>query len=81
MAVDPRVVAVFGPPPANLNLEESSNRTNDAAVLAMVILSAVAVIVRFITRITFKNPILWDDLFIVLALVSYKIIIYFKHGS
>lgn len=71
MAIDPAIEAVFGPAPANVDLNESSVRTNNSGVIAMMALAAAAVITRFVSRIVCRNPILADDYIIVLALVSH----------
>ncbi|KAJ5901270.1 hypothetical protein N7504_007263 [Penicillium tannophilum] len=69
MTVDPAIKALFGPPPSNINLDETSVGKNNRGVIAMLCLAALAVITRFITRITFRNPILADDYIIIVALL------------
>ncbi|KAJ5667441.1 hypothetical protein N7507_003305 [Penicillium longicatenatum] len=69
MTVDPAIEALFGPPPSNINLNDTSVGNNNRGVIAMLCVAALAVITRFITRITFRNPILADDYIIIIALV------------
>lgn len=71
MAIDPAIEAVFGPAPSDIDLEATSVRTNNSGVIAMIVLAAVAVITRFVSRIICRNPVLADDYIIVLALVSH----------
>ncbi|KAJ5660866.1 uncharacterized protein N7484_000238 [Penicillium longicatenatum] len=70
MTVDPAIEALFGPPPSNINLNDTSVGNNNRGVIAMLCVAALAVITRFITRITFRNPILADDYIIIIALVG-----------
>ncbi|BCS24829.1 uncharacterized protein APUU_41273S [Aspergillus puulaauensis] len=65
---DPAILAAFGPPPANVNLAESSVRVNNGAVIGLLCASFVLVILRFIARLTLRNPLLADDWAIIAAL-------------
>jgi hypothetical protein len=73
MTVDPAIEALFGPPPSNININDTSVGNNNRGVIAMLCVAALAVITRFITRITFRNPILADDYIIIIALVSHNL--------
>ena len=75
MAVDPAILAVFGPVPTGVNLSESNVSVNNGAVIAMLCLSAVAVTLRFIARVTLRNALMADDWAIIGALVSHPLII------
>ncbi|KAL4986518.1 hypothetical protein BDW68DRAFT_163138 [Aspergillus falconensis] len=68
MTVDPAIEAVFGPPPDNVDLAESSVAVNNGAVIAMLCLAAVAVLLRFAARVVLRNPLLADDWTIIVAL-------------
>lgn len=70
MAVDPAILAVFGPVPAGVNLDESDVSVNNGAVIAMLCLSAVAVALRFVARVTLRNSLMADDWAMIGALVS-----------
>jgi hypothetical protein len=70
MTVDPAIEAIFGPPPDNVDLIESNVAINNGAVIAMLSLAAVAVLLRFVARVTLRNPLLADDWAIIVALVS-----------
>ncbi|KAJ5984565.1 hypothetical protein N7481_006664 [Penicillium waksmanii] len=71
MAVDPAILAVFGPIPAGVDLTDSDVNVNNGAVIAMLCLSTVAVILRFVARVTLRNALMADDWAIIIALVSY----------
>ncbi|KAL4882850.1 hypothetical protein BJY04DRAFT_216938 [Aspergillus karnatakaensis] len=70
MAVDPAILAAFGPPPPDVDLAESSVSVNNGAVIAMLCLAAVAVILRFTARVILRNALLYDDWTIIAALVG-----------
>lgn len=70
MTVDPAIEVLFGSPPSDINLNDTSVGNNNRGVVAMLCLAVLAVITRFVTRITFRHPILIDDYIIILALVS-----------
>lgn len=70
MAVDPAIEAVFGPPPSHIDINDDSVATDNAAIIAMICLATCAVMLRFVGRFMLRNPILLDDYFIILALVS-----------
>jgi hypothetical protein len=70
MAVDPAILAVFGPVPAGVDLAESHVSVNNGAVIAMLCLSTVAVILRFVARVTLRNALMADDWAIIIALVG-----------
>ncbi|KAL4951907.1 hypothetical protein BDW69DRAFT_201095 [Aspergillus filifer] len=69
MAVDPVILAAFGPPPADVDLSASDVAKNNGAVIAMLCLAAVAVILRFVARIILRNALLADDWAIIGALI------------
>ncbi|CAI7650212.1 unnamed protein product [Penicillium manginii] len=68
MAVDPAILAVFGPVSAGVDLAESHVSVNNGAVIAMLCLSTVAVILRFVARVTLRNALMADDWAIIIAL-------------
>lgn len=70
MTSDPRIVALFGEPPAGTNLNDSQVHINDGAVIAMLVLAAVAVLLRFVARFSLRNPLMADDWLVIAALVG-----------
>lgn len=70
MAEDPAIRALFGPAPANVDLTASAVAVNNAAVVAMLVLAAVAVMLRFTARLVLGNALMADDWAIIAALVS-----------
>ncbi|KAL3436150.1 hypothetical protein BDV09DRAFT_184527 [Aspergillus tetrazonus] len=72
MTVDPAIEAIFGPPPDNVDLIESNVAVNNGAVIAMLSLAAVAVLLRFVARVTLRNPLLADDWAIIVALLLFS---------
>lgn len=70
MALDQAVIAVFGPPPANVNLDDSQVAQDNAAVISLLAIATVAVILRFIARFSMKQPFKTDDCLIIVSLVS-----------
>ncbi|KAJ5122433.1 hypothetical protein N7526_009370 [Penicillium atrosanguineum] len=69
MTEDPAIQALFGPAPSNVDLSDSAVSTNNAAVIAMLCLAAVAVMLRFTARIILRNALMVDDWAIIAALV------------
>lgn len=70
MAEDPTIRAVFGPAPANIDLSASDVSVNNGVVIAMLLLAAVAVTLRFTARLVLRNALMADDWTIIAALVS-----------
>ncbi|RAH43140.1 uncharacterized protein BO95DRAFT_455221 [Aspergillus brunneoviolaceus CBS 621.78] len=70
MAEDPAIRALFGPAPANVDLTASAVAVNNAAVVAMLVLAAVAVMLRFTAQLVLGNALMADDWAIIAALVS-----------
>lgn len=73
MPVDPSIRALFGEPPAGINLEESRVDVNNGAVIAMLCLAAVAAIMRFVARAALRNPFKADDWLVIGSLVCVSI--------
>ncbi|KAJ1709592.1 hypothetical protein NYO67_8278 [Aspergillus flavus] len=69
MALDQAVIAVFGPPPANVNLDDSQVAQDNAAVISLLAIATVAVILRFIARFSMKQPFKTDDCLIIVSLL------------
>lgn len=69
MPVDPSIRALFGEPPAGINLYESRVKVNNGAVIAMLSLAAIAVIMRFVARTALRNPFKADDWLVIGSLV------------
>lgn len=69
MALDSAILAIFGPPPDSIDVADSRVGENNAAVIALLCLATVAVILRFVARISLRNPLMADDWAILIALV------------
>ncbi|RAH79599.1 hypothetical protein BO86DRAFT_449542 [Aspergillus japonicus CBS 114.51] len=69
MVEDPAIHALFGPAPANVDLTASAVAVNNAAVIAMLVLAAVAVMLRFTARLVLRNALMADDWAIIAALL------------
>jgi hypothetical protein len=69
MEIDPLIVAVFGPPPPDIDLTKNEISKNNIAVAVLLVLATIAVILRFTARIIQRNPLKADDWTIILALV------------
>ncbi|PYI31309.1 hypothetical protein BP00DRAFT_396487 [Aspergillus indologenus CBS 114.80] len=69
MAEDPAIHTLFGPAPANVDLTASAVAVNNAAVIAMLVLAAVAVMLRFTARLVLRNALMADDWAIIAALL------------
>ncbi|RDH28007.1 hypothetical protein BDQ94DRAFT_163177 [Aspergillus welwitschiae] len=67
--LDPTIVAIFGQPPAHINLAVSQVRRDNAAVVSLLVLSIIAVVLRFIARLAVRNPFRLDDWLILVSLV------------
>ncbi|GCB21357.1 hypothetical protein AAWM_04242 [Aspergillus awamori] len=67
--LDPTIVAIFGQPPAHINLAVSQVRQDNAAVVSLLVLSIIAVVLRFIVRLAVRNPFRLDDWLILVSLV------------
>ncbi|EHA25632.1 hypothetical protein ASPNIDRAFT_141890, partial [Aspergillus niger ATCC 1015] len=67
--LDPTIVAIFGQPPAHINLAVSQVRRDNAAVVSLLVLSITAVVLRFIARLAVRNPFRLDDWLILVSLV------------
>lgn len=67
--MDEAILAVFGPPPADIDLKANRAFKNDAAAISMMVLAIIAVILRFIARTIQRAAVKRDDWVIILALV------------
>ncbi|PYH28536.1 uncharacterized protein BO87DRAFT_402153 [Aspergillus neoniger CBS 115656] len=61
-------LAIFGQPPAHIDLAESQVRRDNAAVIVLLLLSIIAVGLRFIARLAVRNPFRLDDWLILASL-------------
>lgn len=81
MPVDPSIRALFGEPPAGIDLNESRVKVNNGAVIAMLSVAAVAVVMRFVARIALRNPFKADDWLVIGSLVSLSVSILAKSAN
>ncbi|RAH53751.1 hypothetical protein BO85DRAFT_462774 [Aspergillus piperis CBS 112811] len=68
--LDSTIVAIFGQPPAHIDLADSQVRRDNAAVIVLLVLSIIAVGLRFIARLAVRNPFRLDDWLILASLVG-----------
>ncbi|KAK3313996.1 pth11-like integral membrane protein [Apodospora peruviana] len=68
MTMDPTILAVFGPPPEGTDLTENRAHENDAAAVAMLVLSAIFMILRFMARVVQRSGLHMDDWVTIVAL-------------
>ncbi|PYH68066.1 uncharacterized protein BO88DRAFT_465092 [Aspergillus vadensis CBS 113365] len=67
--LNPSIIAVFGQPPAHIDLADSQVRRDNTAVIILLVLSIIAVGLRFIARLAVRNPFQLDDWLILVSLV------------
>ncbi|KAK1448259.1 hypothetical protein CCUS01_11842 [Colletotrichum cuscutae] len=68
MEPDPNIIAIFGPPPDDLDISESSVARNNAAVIILAVLASVAVVLRLMARFLQGHSLKADDWTILLSL-------------
>lgn len=61
MALEAAILAISGPLLDSIDVVDSRVGENNAAVIALLCLAAVAVILRFVTRISLRNALMADD--------------------
>ncbi|KAL2884411.1 hypothetical protein SGCOL_000357 [Colletotrichum sp. CLE4] len=69
MELDPNIVAIFGPPPDDLDISESSVTRNNAAVIILAALASVAVVLRLMARFLQGHSLKADDWAILASLL------------
>lgn len=69
MVKDPAVWAMYGPPPAGINLSDDI-RHDERAVQGVICVAVVTVVLRVATRVATKHRLGADDWTIIAALVS-----------
>ncbi|KAK1462104.1 hypothetical protein CMEL01_14071 [Colletotrichum melonis] len=69
MEPDPNIIAIFGPPPDDLDISESSVARNNAAVIILAVLASVAVVLRLMARFLQGHSLKADDWTILLSLL------------
>lgn len=69
MAVDAGIVALFGPVPSGVDLNENYTKNADAANIALIAIAFVSVLLRFGARFVQKAGLKADDYFVLAALV------------
>lgn len=70
MAVDPLIVAVFGPAPVGLDLSGDRRPGDNAAVIVLIAIATIAVALRIVVRFMQQSSFKADDYVIMLALVG-----------
>lgn len=68
-AVDPTIIALYGEPPAGLDLDADPRAGNDAAVGALLLVATIALVLRLVCRRMNNNGFQSDDFSMVAALV------------
>ncbi|KAH8204966.1 hypothetical protein TruAng_000849 [Truncatella angustata] len=69
MDVDPLILAVFGPPPDGINLNENQRFGHDVSVVVLLVIATVGVALRLAARIVQKSGLKADDYAIIVALM------------
>lgn len=70
MAVDPNIVAIFGPPPKGMDLEKNVITTYNVVVCVVLGISVTVVALRFYVRNMKSANIEMDDWAVLVSLVS-----------
>lgn len=73
MTVDPNIVAIFGEPPAGLDLDEQIVTSYNVAVCIVLGLAAASVALRFYVRCVKGSKLWYDDWAIFLSVVSWTL--------
>ncbi|GKZ31973.1 hypothetical protein AbraIFM66950_000972 [Aspergillus brasiliensis] len=73
--LDPTIVAIFDQPPSHIDLAVSQVPRDNAAVIALLVLSVAAVLLRAISRLAMRNPFRLDDWLILVSLVTEESIV------
>lgn len=66
--VDPIILAVYGPPPAGIDLAEDHRAANDAVVAALLLVATIALVLRLVCRRMNNTGFKADDYSMVAAL-------------
>ncbi|UQC78764.1 uncharacterized protein CLUP02_04241 [Colletotrichum lupini] len=69
MELEPNIIAIFGPPPDDLDISESSVARNNAAVIILAVLASAAVVLRLMARFLQGHSLKADDWTILLSLL------------
>lgn len=67
--MDPAILAVFGPVPDGIDVEENKAPENDAAAVAMAVLAAIALVLRLLAKFVQRTGLKIDDWIIIVAFV------------
>ncbi|CAJ0544318.1 Ff.00g035570.m01.CDS01 [Fusarium sp. VM40] len=68
-STDPRIIAIAGPPPSDIDLGDNTAASDRAAIIAVLILALLAISLRFVARTIQRTRIHWDDWVIILSMV------------
>jgi hypothetical protein len=68
-STDPRIIAIAGPPPSDIDLNANTATSDRAAIIAVLILALLAISLRFVARGIQRTKIHWDDWVIILSMV------------
>lgn len=68
--IDPLILAVFGPPTADVDLAETQRFGNNVAVVVLLVIATFGVTLRLAARVVQKTGLKIDDYAIIVALVS-----------
>ncbi|KAI2616873.1 hypothetical protein GGR54DRAFT_631611 [Hypoxylon sp. NC1633] len=69
MELDPAILAVFGPPPADVNLSESQGTADNVAAIICAAFATIALILRIYARNLQRFDMMADDWLMVVALI------------
>lgn len=71
MDIDPLILALFGSPPADIDLNDDQRFGNDVSVTVLLVIAALGVSLRLAARMVRKSGFKADDYAIFLALVRH----------
>ncbi|KAF5650626.1 Pth11-like integral membrane [Fusarium sp. NRRL 52700] len=66
--IDPRIIAIAGPPPPDIDLGANTAASDRAAIISVLILALVAIALRFTARNIQRTKIHWDDWVIIISM-------------
>lgn len=68
-STDPRIDAIAGPPPSDIDLNANTATSDRAVIIAVLILALLAISLPFAARTIQRTRIHWDDWVIILSML------------
>ncbi|KAF4957001.1 hypothetical protein FGADI_3413 [Fusarium gaditjirri] len=66
--IDPRIIAIAGPLPPDIDLTADTATSDRAAIITVLILALIAISLRFVARSIQRTKIHWDDWVIIISM-------------